>query len=184
MNFKALVHEDLKVNFFVAPLDYSISLFLINVLQAVIISSGFRAMLLYRLAYSANEKRMFIWAQLFSRMCFATTMAQISYRAKIGPGLSLPHPFGVIIGGNTTIGVQGMVGQHVTLGGNMDKKSADGREYPTIGNHVMILAGAVIGGPVEIGDNVIIGANCVVTQSIPAGHIVKNSPIQIIERNR
>lgn len=97
---------------------------------------------------------------------------------EIGPYLRLPHPYGIIIAAKS-IGENVMIGQYVTLGGNNCK----GREErngkiiytPVIGDNCQISAGAVIAGPITIGNNVIIGANSTVTKDIPSGTLLYNS---------
>lgn len=95
---------------------------------------------------------------------------------QIGYRLMLPHPRNIIIVAES-IGDNVQVNQNVTIGGNMHKKKQ--REWgeqklPIIGNNVVVYTNAVVGGPIIIEDNVIIGANCTCTHDIPANTLVYN----------
>jgi serine acetyltransferase len=94
---------------------------------------------------------------------------------KLGNYFLMPHPQSIIIASNVKIGNHVHVGQNVTIGGNFKKYKVlnDGsiQKLPIIGDRVMIHPGAVIGGPVTIGNDVIIGANSVVTKDVPPNTI-------------
>ena len=94
----------------------------------------------------------------------------------IGEGLMLPHPFNIIIANNVKIGNNVHIGQNVTIGGNFKKKREreDGslQYLPEISDRVNICAGAVVGGPVRLGCDVIVGANAVITKDVPSNSIV------------
>lgn len=99
--------------------------------------------------------------------------------ARIGKGLRLAHPHGIVIGGKAEIGEYVHVLQGVTIGGNTGKTRHEGnnvRSMPRIGSYVLIGAGAKILGPVDIGDDVIVGANAVVVQDIPASNVAVGIP--------
>ena len=85
----------------------------------------------------------------------------------------LPHPNGVVIAPDANIGINCIIFQQVTIG------TADGG-YPTIGNNVLIGAGAKILGPVKIGDGAKIGANAVVLRDVPAGCAAAGVPARVI----
>lgn len=112
------------------------------------------------------------FAPLIRRICVlqhrfwsVVTGADIPLRSQIGGGLLLPHPNGVVVHPDATIGVNCLLFQQVTLAGAVK-----------MGGHVDVGAGAKILGPVVIGDHVKIGANAVVTQDIPSGHTAKGIP--------
>ena len=92
--------------------------------------------------------------------------------AKIGNGLRLPHPVGIVIGDNVVVGENVTIYQHVTIGRG---GSGDVR-YPVIENDVTIYAGAVILGAITIGRGSVIGANAVVTKDVPPGCVAKGVP--------
>lgn len=90
----------------------------------------------------------------------------------------LPHPVGIVIGKKVNIGKNCVVYQNVTIGVSNSRFE----DYPIIGNHVIIYAGAIIIGKVIIGDNAIIGAGCIVTKDVPEGKIAVGSPMKIIDK--
>ena len=101
---------------------------------------------------------------------------EIFYSADIGKGFKINHGVGTVIGARCKIGENCMIHQNCTIG---DRKG--GR--PTIGNNVIIYAGAMILGDITIGDNTIIGANSVVTKSCPPNSILVESPAKIVGIN-
>ena len=92
----------------------------------------------------------------------------------IGKNLRIPHPNGITIGHGSRIGNDVLIYQQVTIGQNQGK-------YPTIGDNVIIYAGAKIIGGIRIGNNCIIGANAVVTKSFPANCIIGGVPAKKIK---
>lgn len=103
---------------------------------------------------------------------------KISPYAKIGGGLILHHSVGVIVGNKVEIGENCEIFQNVVIGSN--RKIKDGRIMPKIGDNCSILTGAVISGPVIIGNNVTIGANAFVCKDVPDNCIVAGVPARII----
>lgn len=109
------------------------------------------------------------------RHCFwsVVTGADIPINARIGGGLLLPHPNGVVIHPEAEIGPNCIIFQQVTLG------SRDGG-VPRIGGHVDIGAGAKILGAIAVGDHARIGANAVVLQDVPSGKTAVGVPAVIV----
>lgn len=93
------------------------------------------------------------------------TGAEIHLKCKIGGGLLIPHPNGIVIHPDVEFGVNCLIFQQVTIGANSIG-------VPTIGGHVDIGAGAKIIGPIKIGDHARISANAVVVDHVPAGALV------------
>ena len=104
------------------------------------------------------------------------------YQELIKRGTYFPHPVGIVISSAATIGKNCIIYQNVTIGAKtFEQGDARIREnYPVIGNNVTIYAGAVICGPVKIGDNAVIGANSVVISDVPENSIVVGAPAKII----
>lgn len=98
----------------------------------------------------------------------------ISPYCEIGDNLTVPHPIGIVIGKGVKIGNNATIYQNVTIGQNKDC-------YPSIGDNVVIYAGAKIFGNIKIGNNVIIGANAVVNKDIPNNCTVAGVPAKIIK---
>lgn len=113
---------------------------------------------------------------------FIAKKALSSYFIEIGAGTQigkyffLPHPRCIIIANDVVIGEHVHIGQYVTLGGNNKRTKIlrDGRllKFPIIGDRVSINPGAVVGGPVQVGNDVVIGANSVVTRDVLSNSII------------
>ena len=129
-------------------------------------NSSFRFVVLIRVARRLWHAGFKIIASVLRRIIFFFYGAEISQAVTVGPGIRIPHPQGIIIGGHTVLGANVHIAQYCTIGGNFGKKDSDGRSFPVIGDNVMILAGSLVGGPVHVGDGSIIGANCVVVYDV------------------
>ena len=106
------------------------------------------------------------------------TQSDIAPEAKLGRGLMLPHPNGVVIHEDAVIGADCMIMQQVTIG--MIGEDC----VPRLGNNVYVGAGAKIIGKVEIGDGARIGANAVVTKDVPANYTAIGIPARLLEREK
>lgn len=114
-------------------------------------------------------------ADAFSLLGREIGQIEIYYSATIGEAFKINHGIGTVIGARCRIGDNCTIHQNCTIG---DRNG--GR--PTIGNNVTIYAGAMILGDITIGDDCIIGANSVVTQSYPAGSVIGGTPAKIIKK--
>ena len=115
------------------------------------------------------------WAALRHRFWSVITGAEIDLTTRIGGGLMLPHPNGVVIHPDVVIGPNCMIFQQVTLGNN---RGSDG--VPTLGGHVDVGPGARVLGAVTIGDHAVIGSNAVVLRDVPAGAVAVGVPARIL----
>jgi len=113
------------------------------------------------------------------RWCFwsIVTGTDISKEAKLGGGLILPHPNGVVIHEKAVIGVNCMIMQQVTIGQLADEGA------PILGSNVYIGAGAKVLGDISIGDNVSIGANAVVLVDVPDNSTAVGVPAKVIKKS-
>ncbi|MCL2255108.1 MAG: serine O-acetyltransferase, partial [Lachnospiraceae bacterium] len=145
----------------------------------VLLYPSFKAMLHYRLAHKLYMKNHFFLARYISQRASRKTGIEIHPGAKIGRGFFIDHGHGVIIGETTIIGDNVTLYQGVTLGGTGKEQ---GKRHPTIGNNVMISAGAKILGSFTIGDNSKIGAGSVVLSEVPCGSTVVGVPGRIVKR--
>jgi serine O-acetyltransferase len=109
----------------------------------------------------------------------ALTHIELPSQAGIGPGLFLPHAGYVIVASNATIGRHCTLAQGVTIGHRAGGRGAS-LDSPVIGNRVYVGPGAAILGPVNVGDDVLIGANAVVIDSISSRAVVVGNPGRVI----
>ena len=142
--------------------------------------AGFRAMVLYRIGRWFRKRNINILAALSERIMHHASHCWICTTAEIGGGLYIAHVCGLVIGGVTVIGKNCDVRHNVTLGGNFFKSDSEGRRFPVLGDNISLGTGAVVTGPVKIGDNSIIGANSVVNRDIPANMIAAGNPAKVI----
>ena len=122
------------------------------------------ALIAYRIAHFFYKHKCFFIARLISQISRFFTGIEIHPGATIGRGLVIDHGMGVVIGETTEIGDDVMLYHGVTLGGTGKDK---GKRHPTVGNGVLIGAGAKVLGPITIGDNAKIGSNAVVLKDVP-----------------
>lgn len=146
----------------------------------VFLYPSFKAMLHYRVAHKLYQKGHFFWARYVSQRAVRKTGIEIHPGAQIGKGLFIDHGNGVIIGETTIIGDNCTLYQGVTLGGTGKEH---GKRHPTIGNNVMVSAGAKVLGSFTIGDNCKIGAGSVVLTEVPSGSTVVGVPGRVVKRN-
>jgi serine O-acetyltransferase len=142
-------------------------------------SPRFLPVLFYRLAYQFHQCKLGFLARLFSIINVLFFGIEISTRCKIGPGLFFPHTQGTVLGA-VSIGDNAVIYHGVTLGAKNLDFTYDAAHRPTIGHNVIIGAGAKVLGGVHVADNVIIGANSVVTKSIASNQTVAGNPAKNI----
>lgn len=146
----------------------------------VFLYPSFRAIMNYRVAHKLYIKGHFFLARYLSQRSARKTGIEIHPGAQIGKGLFIDHGHGVVIGETAIVGDNVTIYQGVTLGGNGKEH---GKRHPTIGDNVMISAGAKILGSFEIGDNCKIGAGSVVLSPVPSNCTVVGVPGRIVKRN-
>ncbi len=145
-------------------------------LQIYLLYKGFYALRCYRRAHRHYQKGHYFRARYISERAKFKTGIEIHPAAKIGSGFFIDHGVGVVIGETTEIGDNCVIYQGVTLGGT---GKDTGKRHPTLGNNVMVGAGAKVLGPVKIGDNVKIAAGAVVLTDIPADCTAVGVPARI-----
>ena len=96
--------------------------------------------------------------------------------------IDFPHPIGIVIAKNATLGKNCKIYQNVTIAGKGGGAAHIKENFPTLGDNVVVYAGACIIGGVKIGDNAIIGANAVVVKDVPANCVVAGNPAKIIRK--
>lgn len=149
-------------------------------LEIVLCYPGFKAIRAYRRAHKHFLKGHFLRARLISQRCAYKTGIEIHPGATIGKRFFIDHGHGVVIGETTEIGDDVTIYQGVTLGGTGKEC---GKRHPTIGNNVMIGAGAKLLGSFKVGDNTRIAAGSVVLSSVPANSTAVGSPARVVRNN-
>jgi len=149
-------------------------------LEIVLLYQGLHAFISYRIAHFFYLMRFFLLARLISQLARFFTGIEIHPGANIGKGLFIDHGMGVVIGETSVIGDNVLLYQGVTLGGTGLEK---GKRHPTIGNNVVIGAGAKILGNITVGDNSYIGANAVVIKDVPQNSTVVGVPGRITKQD-
>jgi serine O-acetyltransferase len=150
-------------------------------LEVLLVYSGLHAIWAQRITHwfwTHNMKFLGRWLSQFARNL---TGVEIHPGALIGPGFFIDHGMGVVIGETAEIGADVTLYHGVTLGGTSLEK---GKRHPTIGDRVVIGAGAKVLGAISIGDDSRIGANAVVVKSVPANSVVVGVPGQIVKRSQ
>lgn len=153
-----------------------------DAIAQILWNNGFHAVLLYRLARWLLRLRVPGFPEIIRALSLCLTGAEICAQARIGSGLVIKHPCGIVIGDGVTIGTNCTLLQNVTIGERIDGTSD--HSYPTIGNNVLICAGAVLVGGITIGSDVVIGANAVVLTDIPSGTTAVGVPAKVIKSER
>ncbi|MDF2800714.1 MAG: cysE [Anaerocolumna sp.] len=146
----------------------------------VFLYPSFKAILRYRIAHKLYQTKHYFLARWYSQRTVRKTGIEIHPGATIGKGLFIDHGHGVVIGETAIVGDNVTLYQGVTLGGT-GKES--GKRHPTIGNNVMVSAGAKILGSFTVGENSKIGAGSVVLSEIPPNSTVVGVPGRIVKRD-
>lgn len=151
-----------------------------SALEIALLYQGLHALISHRIAHFLYTSRLFLLARLVSQTSRHFTGIEIHPGAQIGKRFFIDHGFGVVVGETAIIGDDVLLYQGVTLGGT---GIAQGKRHPTIGNNVVIGAGAKVLGNITIGDNAYIGANAVVIKDVPANSTVVGVPGRITKQD-
>jgi len=149
-------------------------------LEVLLCYSGLHALWCYRVNHWLWEHRCRLLARWLSQVARMFTLIEIHPGAQIGERLFIDHGAGVVIGETAVIGDDVTLYQGVTLGGTGKEK---GKRHPTIGNGVVIGAGAKVLGNIRVGDHSRVGAGSVVTRDVPDDSTVVGVPGHLIFRN-
>ncbi|HUV36671.1 MAG TPA: serine O-acetyltransferase [Patescibacteria group bacterium] len=148
-------------------------------LEIILCYPGLHAILFHRTAHYLWRHEMKLLARFVSHIARALTGIEIHPGATIGRRFFIDHGSGVVIGETAEIGDGVVLYQGVTLGGVSMSK---GKRHPTIGDDVVIGAGAKVLGPVMIGDHAMIGSGSVVVKDVPDGGVAVGVPAKVISR--
>lgn len=150
-----------------------------NLAEVILCYPGLHAIIAYRLAHRLYKWHLKLIARMISYLTRIITGIEIHPAARIGRRFFIDHGEGVVIGETTIIGDDVLVYQQVTLGGT---GKDHGKRHPTIGNHVILGAGAKVLGDIIIADYVRIGAGSVVISDVPSHSTVVGVPGRVVQR--
>jgi serine O-acetyltransferase len=148
-----------------------------GLVDAVVNYPGWHALVAHRAAHVLWQRGHRLTARLVSTAARAVTGVDIHPAARLGDGVWIDHGVGVVIGETAVVGDDVTIYQGVTLGGTTLHK---GKRHPTIGDRVVVGAGAKVLGAVHVGADSRVGANAVVVRDVPAGSVVVGVPGQVI----
>ena len=152
-----------------------------NALEVLLCYSGLHAIWTYRFSHWLWKHNFRLLARVVSQIMRNITGIEIHPGAMIGPGFFIDHGSGVVIGETAEVGADVTIYHGVTLGGT---SLSHGKRHPTLGDRVVVGAGAKLLGAIEIGDDCRIGANSVVVKSVPANSVVVGVPGRPVVRSR
>ncbi len=168
------LREDIKAVFERDPAARSL-------LEVILCYPGLHAVWGHRISHWLWTHHLKLFARWFSQLMRGLTGIEIHPGARIGKRFFIDHGMGVVIGETTEIGDNVTLYHGVTLGGTSLNK---GKRHPTLGNNVVVGAGAKVLGAITIGDNSRIGANAVVVKDVPPNSVVVGVPGQILIRSQ
>ncbi len=148
--------------------------------QIIFLSSGLHAIVVYRLSHLLWKQGIPFFPRLVSQLGRFLTGIEIHPGAEIGRGLFIDHGMGVVVGETAIIGNNVTLFQGVTLGGTGKET---GKRHPTLGDHIVVGAGAKILGNITIGSNSYIGANAVVLKDVPPNTTVVGVPGHVTKQD-
>lgn len=146
-------------------------------LEVVLTYPGFHARELHRLTNAMHDRGFRLMARLVSHVGRYATGIEIHPGARIGRGLFIDHGMGIVIGETAVIGDDCHLLQGVTLGGTSSRRA---KRHPTLGDNVVVGAGAKLIGDITVGDNAKIGAGSVVVTNVPPNATVVGVPGHIV----
>ena len=150
-----------------------------NIFEVLLCYPGLHALVAYRLAHRLYKWHIPLLPRVISYVTRIVTGIEIHPAAIIGRRFFIDHGEGVVIGATTIIGDDVLIYQQVTLGGTGKDK---GKRHPTLGNHVIVGAGAKVLGNITLGDYVRVGAGSVVVEDVPEYSTVVGVPGRIVKR--
>ena len=149
-------------------------------IEIVLLYPGLHAIIAYRIAHGLLNKKIPVIPDILSKLARFFTGIEIHPAAQIGRGFFIDHGMGVVVGETTIIGENVALFQGVTLGGTGKET---GKRHPTLGDNIVVGAGAKILGNINIGSNSYVGANAVVLKSVPENTTVVGVPGRITKQD-
>ena len=151
-----------------------------SVIEVLLLYPGLHALVFYRISHQLWQWKIPIVPRWLSQTARSLTGVEIHPGAQIGKSFFIDHGMGVVIGETAIVGDNVLLYQGTTLGGTGKET---GKRHPTLGNNVVVGAGAKILGNIIIGDNSYIGANAVVIKDVPANSTVVGIPGRITKQD-
>ncbi len=148
--------------------------------EVLLLYSGVHAILAYRVSHKLYLGKHYFSARAVSQLARFFTGIEIHPGATIGRGLFIDHGMGVVIGETAEIGDNCTIYQGVTLGGTGKDQ---GKRHPTLGNNVMVGAGAKVLGPIRINDDSKVAANAVVLKEVPHNSTAVGIPAKVVRKH-
>ena len=146
-------------------------------LEILLCYPGLHAVFFHQIAHWFYRHKRYVLARLISQFSRFVTGIEIHPGAKLGKRLFIDHGLGVVIGETAEIGDDVLLYQGVTIGGTGSQR---GKRHPTLGNRVVVGAGAAVLGNITLGDDVKVGAGSVVVHSVPEGSTVVGIPGKVL----
>ncbi len=150
-----------------------------NLLEVMLCYPGLHALIAHRIAHKLRYWKIPVIPRLISQMMRFFTGIEIHPGATLGHRVFIDHGMGIVIGETTIVGNDVLIYQGVTLGGTTMNH---GKRHPTIGNNVILGAGAKVLGDIEIGENSRVGAGSVVIDNVPADCTVVGIPGRVVHQ--
>ncbi len=154
-------------------------------IEALLCSAGLQAIIAYRITHAIWKHNFRLTARVLAQIVRFLTGVEIHPAARIGSGFFIDHGMGVVIGETSEIGNNVTLYHGVTLGGTKafsSKGKNMAKRHPTLGNNVIVGAGAQILGPIKVGNDCKIGANAVVLKDVENGQTVVGVPAHKVEK--
>ncbi len=151
-----------------------------STLEVILCYPGVHAVIWHKLSHFLWQNKLYLLGRFSSHIARWLTGIEIHPAAKLGRRLVIDHGMGVVIGETAVIGDDCYLYHQVTLG---VARTMGGKRHPTIGNNVIIGAGAKVLGPITVGDNARVGSNAVVVDAVPADTTVVGIPARPVDRS-
>ena len=150
-----------------------------SALEIALTYPGVHALWTHRVSHALWNRGARTPARVLSSVARAFTGVDIHPEARLGRRVFIDHATGVVIGQTAEVGNDVVIFHGVTLGG---VSMTPGKRHPTVGDHVMIGAGAKVLGPITIGNGVKVGANAVVVKDVPCGTVAIGVPARLLPK--
>ena len=152
-----------------------------NIFEVILLYPGFHILIFHKIAHKLYNIKMKLLARIVSQIGRFFTGIEIHPGAIIGKRLFIDHGMGIVIGETAQVGDDCTIYHGATLGGTGKDKN---KRHPTIGNNVLVGAGAKVLGPIIIGDNVKIGAGAVILKPVPSDVTIVGVPGKIVKKRQ